>query len=99
TAVKLLAPLFTAENHRSLLEAATHKSKREIEEIVARLRPQPDAQDSIRKLPVSKTARTAATTAATNRNLAAEIATQEATQVPSFDRGWRETAAVGPQHR
>src|SRR5437773_2086053 len=49
TAVKLLAPLFTAENHESLLAAAKHKSKREIEEIIAHLRPQPDIADSVRK--------------------------------------------------
>lgn len=51
----LLAPHLTADNHRQVLEAARHKSKREVEEIVARLRPQPPVPSSIRKLPVPKT--------------------------------------------
>jgi hypothetical protein len=51
TAVRLLAPHFTSENHRHLLEAARHKSKREVEELVARLRPLPPIPAVIRKLP------------------------------------------------
>ena len=58
SAVKLLAPLLTPENHRELLDAAKHKSKREVEEMVARLRPQPDAPASVSKLPSSKGAAT-----------------------------------------
>lgn len=51
TAVSLLAPHLTAANHRELLDAATHKTKREIEQVVAGLRPQPDVPALIRKLP------------------------------------------------
>jgi 5-methylcytosine-specific restriction endonuclease McrA len=51
TAVGLLAPHLTAENHRELFEAARRKSKREIELLVARLRPQPDVASTVRKLP------------------------------------------------
>jgi 5-methylcytosine-specific restriction endonuclease McrA len=51
-AVKLLAPVMTMENHHELLAAAAHKSKREVEELVARQRPQPDVPAQIRKLPV-----------------------------------------------
>ena len=40
TAIGLLAPHLTAENHQQVLAAARHKSKREVEEIVASLRPQ-----------------------------------------------------------
>ena len=54
TAVRLLAPVLTAENHRDLLAAAKHKSKREVEEILARLRPQPDVPARVRKLPAAK---------------------------------------------
>src|SRR3982751_4431806 len=39
TAARLLAPLLTDENHSRLLEMATHKSKRQIEELVATPRP------------------------------------------------------------
>jgi hypothetical protein len=51
TAVGLLAPHLTKENHRALLGEARYKSKREVERIVARLRPQPDARSLVRKLP------------------------------------------------
>jgi len=47
----LLAPLVTAENCASLLERATHRSKREVEELVAELAPRPDVPSAIRKLP------------------------------------------------
>lgn len=49
-AVRLLAPVLTAENQHELLAAAAHKSKREVEELVVRLRPREDARESIRKL-------------------------------------------------
>src|SRR5918995_2415968 len=51
TAVSLLGPHLTVANHVELLDAATHKSKRDVEQLIARLRPQPDVPASIRKLP------------------------------------------------
>jgi len=51
TAVTLLAPHLTDTNHREVLAAARHKSKREVEEIVAALRPRPPVPSSVRKLP------------------------------------------------
>ncbi len=51
-AVRRLAPHMTVENHRDVLALARHKSTREIEELVARLHPQPPVPDVIRKLPV-----------------------------------------------
>ena len=62
-AVKLLAPHLTPENHRDLLAAAKNKSKRAIEELIARLRPQPDVPAVIRKLPAGKRVGTATATA------------------------------------
>ncbi len=49
--VCLLAPHLTPENHREILEMARHKTKRQVEELVARLRPQPPVPDTIRRLP------------------------------------------------
>jgi hypothetical protein len=46
-----LAPILTAENRDALLLRAVHKSKREIEELVAERAPRPDAPSVIRKLP------------------------------------------------
>jgi hypothetical protein len=51
TTITLLAPHLTAENHRALLDEARHCSRRDVERIVARLRPQPDVPASVRKLP------------------------------------------------
>ncbi|RLB61904.1 MAG: hypothetical protein DRH08_13230 [Deltaproteobacteria bacterium] len=54
TAIKHMALLLDAadESHREeILQCATHKSKREIEQLVARLKPQPDVATTIRKLP------------------------------------------------
>jgi hypothetical protein len=51
TTVTLLAPQLTPANHLAVLNDARHKSKREVERIVARLRPQPDVPQSMRKLP------------------------------------------------
>ena len=53
TAVRLLAPHLTANNHAAVLSAATHKSKRQVEELVSSLRPQPDAPVVVRRLPAS----------------------------------------------
>jgi 5-methylcytosine-specific restriction endonuclease McrA len=56
TAVSLLAPHLTHESHREILGAARHKSKRQVEELVAALRPQPAVASSVRKLPAPKPA-------------------------------------------
>lgn len=54
TAVGLLAPHLTAANHLEVLDSARHKSKRDVEQLVARLRPQPDVQSVVRKLPSTR---------------------------------------------
>jgi len=51
TTVGLLAPHLTAENHGELFDAAKHKSKRQVEALLARLRPQPSVPSTIRRLP------------------------------------------------
>ena len=54
TTVTILAPHLTAENHRAVLEEATHRSKEEVEVIKARLAPRPDVPATIRKLPAPR---------------------------------------------
>jgi hypothetical protein len=54
TAIGLLAPHLTPENHLRVLDAARHRSKREVEQLVAALRPQPDVTSAVRKLPVAQ---------------------------------------------
>jgi 5-methylcytosine-specific restriction endonuclease McrA len=54
TSVRLLSGSLTEENHRELLGAAVHKTKREVETLVAALRPQPPVPSIVRKLPSPK---------------------------------------------
>ena len=51
TGIAMLAPLLTRDNRDALLERATHRSKRQIQELVAELSPRPDAPSVMRKLP------------------------------------------------
>jgi hypothetical protein len=51
TTVRLLAPHLTTANQQEVLARARHKGKREIEQIVASLRPLPPVPSTIRKLP------------------------------------------------
>ncbi len=53
TTVGLLAAHLTLENHRELLDMARHKGKRQVEELLARLRPQPPVPSSVRRLPMA----------------------------------------------
>jgi len=54
TTVRLLAPHLTDDNHQELLAAASRRSKREVEELLARHLPQPVVPSSVRKLPSAK---------------------------------------------
>jgi hypothetical protein len=52
TGLRLLVRCLTEQNHRDLLAEAAGRSKRQIEEIVARLDPKPPVPASVRKRPV-----------------------------------------------
>jgi hypothetical protein len=52
--IALLAPLLTPRSRDRLLKRATHKSKREIEGLVAELAPRPDVAPTMRKLPARR---------------------------------------------
>ena len=67
TAVRRLAPHLTAENHLEVLRSAEGKSRREVEEIVARLAPRPDVPCSVRRVPGSSVGLPAPGSPATNR--------------------------------
>jgi 5-methylcytosine-specific restriction endonuclease McrA len=51
TTIGLLAPHLTSENYQHLIETACGRSKRDVEHLVATLRPQPDTPSVARKLP------------------------------------------------
>jgi hypothetical protein len=51
TSVRLLARHLTAESHDELIAAASRRSKREVEELIAHRFPKPDTPSSVRKVP------------------------------------------------
>ena len=55
----------TPENHEQVLAAAKHKTMQQIDELVARLAPKPDAPSTLRALPSRAPTTTTATTTAT----------------------------------
>ena len=57
SALRALAPVLTDDNHRVLLAAATHKTRREVEKMVADRAPRPDVMSEVRKLPSAKRTR------------------------------------------
>ncbi|HEY3666173.1 MAG TPA: hypothetical protein VGL19_09245 [Polyangiaceae bacterium] len=56
TAVCMLRDYLTPENHLELLAEASHKSKFQVQELLARRFPRPDVVSRIRKLPGNRTA-------------------------------------------
>ena len=56
TAVTLLAPKLTVDNHLDLLAAAVHRSKRELERLLAARFPRPDIAPDLRKVPEPRSA-------------------------------------------
>ncbi len=51
TTIRLVAPHLTMANHQDVLARARHRGKREVEALVASLRPLPSVPSTIRKLP------------------------------------------------
>ena len=51
TGIALLAPYLTRENRDVLLKRATHRSKRQVLELIAEIAPRPDVPAVMRKLP------------------------------------------------
>ena len=49
--IERLAPHLTEENRAALLKRAVHKTRREIEELVAEVAPRPEGKTTLRKLP------------------------------------------------
>jgi hypothetical protein len=85
TTVCLLAPHLTEKNHVDVLHAAQQKSKREVEDLVASLRPQPVVSSVVRKLPtrVSASAQHATTSNAMAPGDAPKAVSAPATQPPA----------------
>jgi len=60
TGISLLAPHLTPQNCVAILDEARHQSKRDIEQLVARLRPRPDVPAIVRKVAAPKPSPTTA---------------------------------------
>jgi hypothetical protein len=73
TTVGLLAPHLTDENASALFESARHRTKRDVEAIVAALHPQPDIPSSIRMLPVARPQAPPAPAVTADQPIAAEL--------------------------
>jgi hypothetical protein len=71
TSVRLLAPHLNEDNHAELLAAASGRSRRELEELLARRFPQPEVASSIRKLPCPRPSLDPSAMLATTRDPAA----------------------------
>jgi hypothetical protein len=54
TAIRMLKQHLTPENHESVLSRAAHRTKDEIEVLIAELAPRPDVASTVRKLPEPK---------------------------------------------
>ena len=63
TNARMLAPHMTDANCEALLAAARHRSKRDVEELIARLKPEPDVPSAVRKLPAARVVQSQSTTA------------------------------------
>jgi len=70
TGLRLLVRCLTEQNHRDVLAQAAGKSKRQIEEIVARLDPKPPVPASVRKRPLRNPATLELTLAAPGTSVA-----------------------------
>ncbi len=85
TTVRLIAPHLTDESADGLLDAAAGRSKRQVEELVARHAPRPDVPSSVRKVPVRATS-----SGATSRSSVV------APTVPVASGGWPPEVPVTP---
>lgn len=95
TTITLLAPHLTPDNHREVLQAARGKTRRQVEELVAALRPLPPVPSFIRRLPGAEQSRAsgAAGGGAIQNGLAPNGADRVVAVQPAGDE---DTVALGP---
>jgi hypothetical protein len=97
TTVSLLASHLTEENQRALLEAARHKSKREVEQQAAALAPKPDVRSAIRRLPQPTSIAPVLTVASSDPNNVAHA--MDRTDPPTLPAVRRTPPVIVPLHR
>jgi hypothetical protein len=99
TTVCLLAAHLTAENHRDALDAARHRSKREVELLVARLRPLPPVPAAVRKLPAASAPPTVTVAVSEQASDALAPASGPTLQMPAAPRAGATGPAAQPRRR
>jgi hypothetical protein len=102
----LLARHLTVGNREAVLARAAHKSKREIEELLAELAPRPDIPASIRKLPEARGSLQGGQAEAATSELRPDGVGAPAAQTPGVETGtlaaaapWMATVPQGPTSR
>ena len=83
TAIKLLGPHLTADNHVRVLDQARGKNKREIELLVAALAPKPDVPSQMRKLPEPEPVRVTRDSAPVAQEVPIAASTSGTTHAPT----------------
>jgi len=96
TTICLLSNHLTADNHQRLLDAAMHKTRREVEEQIASLRPLAPVPSVVRQLPQSKTAMLASTEARRRANESASVQSVVHEPAPVSVRAARRPVATRP---
>jgi hypothetical protein len=97
TAIGLLAPHLTQDNHADVLDAARHKSKRDIEQLVARLHPRPEVPATIQRLPQPKLLAEAAPQKLTVQAAGSESSLQPTLNVPTTPSRPAEMKPLAPE--
>ncbi len=100
TSLRLIGPHLTSANYGELLAAVRHKSRREVERLVAALAPKADVPASVRKLPVRAAIRQCgpagdATPTAARPSTASAAGAPRATPLPVIECTEEATACSG----
>jgi hypothetical protein len=96
TAVGLLAPHLTPTNYLDVVNSVRHKSKREVEHLVAQIRPRPDVVSSVRKLPALKLQPALAAVSVPHDEPAAASSSSDQRSKPGDQESAKRTAVVAP---
>jgi hypothetical protein len=80
-----LRDYLTSENHQGLLQEASYKTKKQVEELLARRSPKPEVQSMIRRLPAPTTVSVETLTSASREEWAGERAGTEGMVGPAHE--------------
>jgi hypothetical protein len=99
TAVRLLAPHLTAANHEEVLSAARHRSKLEIQELIASLNPRPPAATILRRVAAQPSRGDSTATLAAAQELETSLAMKTPVNSPPSSAAQEASTTTAPQFR